>query len=287
MSRQAYVLLLLVVMTGHGRVAGAGQGAALPAAVRDVVLESCRREVLEDVANDARSKGFGLAAEVVLDESSLVFAQEKRDRLKADGRGQFRYGPDYLLQPMTFSCEWDLAKEKLRKAGYKIPKGADTTALPPEKAVAVEACRRAVRSELQDMARRREYYSASIDLSEGLGFDGGERGLTLSGVVTFKLDSAQDQASEHEFHCVWDYERGSVVDLQTRPVDEWRRETGSVRCESRNFDRKSCTAPLGGRVRVRSTHSDTACVEGRNWSRSSREVVVWDGCRATFEFDMR
>ncbi len=287
MCRIRGVVGLLMAVAGGG-AAFADQPTFTPApTLRSAVLEACRRDVLQEVANDAREGGYGAGAEVTFDEGSVAFVQAKKDRLEASGRGEFRMAADYLFQPMTFRCEWDLAKEKLRKGTYKVPKGADPAALAPEKAVAAESCRRAAEDELRRLARSREYYGPSVDIRRGLRFDAGERGMTLFGMAALKLDSVQDRPTEHEFRCVWDNEQGRVIDYGVQPVDPNQRETGSITCESRDLKRKTCRAPIGGYVRVRGNISDTRCWEGTNWTASAQEIVVWNGCRATFEFEMR
>jgi hypothetical protein len=255
--------------------------------LRAAVMQACRGEVLDDVMDDARDGGFGRLAEVALFEAEAVFFQEKKDRIKVEGRGEFRYGPDYLMQPMSFTCEWDPTKHRLRKGDYRMAKGADVTALPPHKAAAVEGCKRGVREEIERVARMRSYWSPAINVRRGVQFDIGERGVTLMGEAGYKLDSVQDKESIAEYRCYWDPEEGRLVHVETRPQNSWQREIGTVTCESRNMARKTCTAPIGGPVRVQSNLSDTRCAQGINWAYTSREIVVWDGCRARFEFEMR
>jgi hypothetical protein len=255
--------------------------------LRSAILEACRAGVLRDVQNDARSLVSGAGADVTLDEASATFVQDGKDRVRIEGRGEFRYGLEYLPQPMTFSCEWEISRERLRRGGYRRAKEADITALPPAMAEAAAACARAARADLTAMARRRLYISPSLTIRPGARFEETSGGFTLHGEGTYKLDRVQEGEMVAEYRCEWDAESRAVRRVRTEPRDRWQREIGTLTCESRNRARQSCRAPIRGAVRLRSNHSDTRCAHGTNWSWSTREIVVWDGCRATFEFEMR
>ena len=265
----------------------ARQAFAPPDDVRAMMLEACQVDVARDVANHARDQGFGFGANATLDADTVSFVQDRRDRIRFEGTGEFRYGAEYLPQPMTFSCEWDQKRNRLRRGSYRVAQGADTAALPPDLAAAAHACKRGVRSNLEEMARRRSYWSPTLVVRPGVRFGEAARGLLLTGEATYKLDTVQEKETVIGYRCVWDAEGASVLDLQTSRRDSWQRDLGTVTCESRNRARRTCSAPVRGSVRVRSNLSDTRCAQGVNWSWSSREIVVWDGCRATFEFEMR
>jgi hypothetical protein len=266
--------------------AHAQQPVTPPEGVRVAMLEACQAAVAEDVASDARSSGFrGFDAEARL--ADQVAFTQKKNTLTMTGPGEFRYGVDYLWQPMTFSCEWDTSKERFKKGGYKRDRRADIAALPPEKARAVSECKREIRRQVEDEARRRDYYSPTIDIEPGVAFEETSDGLRLTGVLDYKLHHVQESASEFDYMCEWNVASGRLRRADLRPKGFWRVERGRVTCESRKQRRETCPAPIGGRVRVYSQHSDARCELGRNWSYTSREIAVWDGCRATFEFDMR
>jgi hypothetical protein len=258
-----------------------------PSELRATILQACHRGVLQEAADLGRDQGFGAAAEVVLVEDEAVFLQEKKDRIKVEGRGEFRYGPDYLMGPMTFSCEWDATKNRVRKSVFQVVKGTDPAVLPPHKAVAVEACRRDVRKEFEQEARSRQYFSPTITLFPGVRFEEAARGVHLYGELEYELDPVQQETLRREWRCDWDPESGRTSFVQTRGKESWKHEVGRITCESRNMARKTCRGPIGGNLRVQSNKSDTRCSQGVNWSWSSDEIVVWDGCRAVFEFDMR
>lgn len=281
------VATLLVAVACVGNSVHARQRLELPPEVRAAMLRDCMLEVAHDVRSDGRDKGFGDGGEATLLEEEAVFLQGRKDRITIDGPGQFRFGPDYLPQPMTFSCEWDSGRKTLRKGGYKAAREADTTALPPQKATAVGACRREVREEMERMARSRSYYSPTLTMRPGVRFEQREGGLALHGGATYKLDSSQARQREVEYRCEWNAEDGRLGRIEARPEDPWRRDEGVVTCESRNMASRTCSAPIGGWVRVDSNLSDTRCAQGVNWSHSSREIRVWDGCRARFTFEMR
>lgn len=291
MSHPALLPALAIAWLLFGLVsfpsARAGQTFVPPEDLRALMLGACKGDVLRDVANDARSRGFGSRAEIVLADDEVAFVQDRKDRIRIDGHGEFRFGAEYLFQPMTFSCEWDPTRQRLRRGRYRMGKDADVTALPPELAAAVSACKREVREALGEMAERRRYWNPTLAVRPGVRFVPGDPGLTLAGEATYKLDPVQDGEAEVDYRCVWDSDAGELIDVHTTPRDPWRREKGTVTCESRNFARRTCRAPISGAVRVRSTLSDTRCTQNVNWSWSTHEIVVWDGCRATFEFEMR
>jgi hypothetical protein len=270
---------------GAGDVA-AQQQVSPPDGQRAAMLDACQEAVAEDTASDARSLGFrGVDAEARLGEE-VTFTQ-KKDTLTMTGPGEFRYGVDYLWQPMTFTCEWNTSKNRFKKGKYKKDKAANIVALPPVKARAVSECKDEIRDQVEHEASRREYYSPSITVEPGVIFEELSDGLQLAGRLEYKLDHVQESPSRLEYLCEWDVagERLTRADIRSR--DTWQVERGRVTCESRNQRRETCSAPIGGRVRVYTRRSDAPCELGRSWSYSSRAIAVWDGCRATFEFDMR
>jgi hypothetical protein len=290
MRRAEQALRILVVVACAAAVGSlAGQGVPqvdLPAGQREAILEACRSEVAEDVVSDARSQGFGgYGADASLTETPSL--SQKKEVVLIEGAGEFRYGAEYLWQPMTFTCEWDTRKGRIKKGSYRKAKGADITALPPERARAADACRNDIRRQVEDEARRRGYYSPSITLRPGIAFDDDREVWRLTGELSYELASVQDRATEAEFMCDWDGERGRLQRADLRLRSPWEREIGRVTCESRNLRRNTCQAPIAGRVRVYNRHSDAPCDLDRTWSYTSREIVVWEGCRATFEFEMR
>jgi hypothetical protein len=264
----------------------AQQQVSPPEAQRAAVLGACRAAVAEDVVSDARSLAFrGVDAEARLGEE-VTFTQ-KKDTLTMTGPGEFRYGIDYLWQPMTFTCEWDTSKNRFKKGKYKKDKAADIVALPPVKARAVSECKDEIRDQVEHEASRRGYYNPSITVEPGVIFEELSEGLQLTGRLEYELDHVQESATRLEYLCEWDVagERLNRADL--RRVGIWQAERGRITCESRDQRRETCPAPIGGRVRVYTHRSHAPCELGRSWSYTSREITVWNGCRATFEFDMR
>lgn len=252
------------------------------------IVEACRDGLDRKVADDGDDSGYnGRGAAVRLDVDGQG-SEVKKNTVKLTGTGQFKYGADYLWAAMSFSCEWDLEKQKLKKVSYKRAKGADPKALPPEKADAVSACRGEVRDQIEEEARDRRYYSESISFADGSRFDESrESTLLVEGRGSFKLDSVQVDDTKFTFSCEWEPDRGRVADVRLDRNRGWRGEVGEVTCESRKMQRQSCSAPIGGRVRVKSKYSDSPCDLGQSWSWDSNGITVWEGCRARFEFDMR
>ncbi|QSX78518.1 DUF3011 domain-containing protein [Lysobacter solisilvae] len=56
----------------------------------------------------------------------------------------------------------------------------------------------------------------------------------------------------------------------------------SMRCESTDNRRRTCTTPWRGRSRLVSQLSGSSCIENRSWTAGYGEVTVWNGCRAQF-----
>ncbi len=56
----------------------------------------------------------------------------------------------------------------------------------------------------------------------------------------------------------------------------------NVTCESYNGSRIRCAVPGDGRVWVDTRLSNTPCIEGDTWERTSTGIVVDKGCRAIF-----
>ena len=293
----AAFVLCLVLAAAHAPAAAPGtepeddpatvqQPVSPPAEQRASMLDACREAVAEDVVSDARSLGFrGVDAGARLGEP-VAFTQ-KKDTLTMTGPGGFRYGVDYLWQPMTFTCEWDTSKNRFKKGKYKKDKTADIAALPPVKARAVSECKDEIREQVDHEASRRGYYSPSITVEPGVIFEELSDGLQLSGRLEYKLDHVQESPTRLQYLCQWDVEGERLHRANLGPRSTWEAERGRVTCESRNQRRETCSAPIRGRVRVYTRRSDAPCELGRSWSYTSSEIVVWDGCRATFEFDMR
>ena len=57
---------------------------------------------------------------------------------------------------------------------------------------------------------------------------------------------------------------------------------GSIRCESSDNRRRTCTTPWRGRSRLVNQLSGSSCIENRSWTSGYGEVTVWNGCRAQF-----
>ena len=188
---------------------------------------------------------------------------------------------------MTFACEWDTSKNRFKKGKYKKEKTADIAALPPVKARAVSECKDEIREQVDHEASRRGYYSPSITVEPGVIFAERSDGLQLSGRLEYKLDHVQESPTRLQYQCQWDVEGERLHRANLGPRSTWEAERGRVTCESRNQRRETCSAPIRGRVRVYTRRSDAPCELDRSWSYTSSEIVVWDGCRATFEFDMR
>jgi hypothetical protein len=55
-----------------------------------------------------------------------------------------------------------------------------------------------------------------------------------------------------------------------------------IRCSSRNFDYRFCSADTRGGVRLAERFSSARCIEGRSWGYDRRGIWVDDGCSARF-----
>ncbi|MFN8057974.1 MAG: DUF3011 domain-containing protein [Vicinamibacterales bacterium] len=284
MDRRAWGLMVAVAVVGTAatlrtRAQSAG------GENEQAMLHACELAVDEEVAEDGHREGFGRGGGIRFEDGANFLP--KKNNIEISGMGEFHYGREYLWEPMTFKCEWDTKKGRIKKGDYKKAKGATGEALPPPLERAVSDCRRAVHDEIEREARRREYSFPSIGLKSGIAFGEGRDGRRLDGLGHYKLDSVQKNDTDFEFSCEWDEERDRV---RLRTID--RRSTlsgeiGEITCESRNNQKQTCKGPIGGRVRLVDQRSKTDCVQGTNWTYSSRAIEVWDGCRARFEFDMR
>jgi hypothetical protein len=277
----------LVDVSAHAASA-AGRGRAGGQPGQESIVEACRDGLDRKVADDGDDRGYaGRGAAVDLDADGQG-SELNKNTVKLSGTGRLKYGADYLWAPMSFSCEWDLAKQKLKKVSYKLAKGADPTALPAEKAKAVSACRGAARRDIEQEARRRRYYSSSITMEDGSRFDESrEIEVRIEGRGSYKLDPVQQEATAFTFSCAWEEDRGRIADVRLDRRTSWQGEMGQITCESQKMQRRTCTAPIGGRVRLVSNYSDAPCSQGASWSHDSYGITVWDGCRARFEFEMR
>jgi len=68
-----------------------------------------------------------------------------------------------------------------------------------------------------------------------------------------------------------------------KPGSDWDRDI-RVRCASRDYRYQLCQVDTGrgGDVRIERQHSNTRCIEGRNWGWNRAGVWVNGGCDATF-----
>jgi len=69
----------------------------------------------------------------------------------------------------------------------------------------------------------------------------------------------------------------------TQNVNSSRNFAGTVRCESQNFQPRTCRANTQNRVEIVQVHGGS-CARNRSFTYTEREIRVTDGCRATFAF---
>jgi hypothetical protein len=74
---------------------------------------------------------------------------------------------------------------------------------------------------------------------------------------------------------VWGGCRGEFAPLDTASADE-------IRCESTNNGQRACPTPWRGESRLVRQLSGRPCIEGQSWWSNPGQVVVVNGCRATF-----
>lgn len=71
--------------------------------------------------------------------------------------------------------------------------------------------------------------------------------------------------------------------IAARVQDDARHRTGSVVCQSINYQPATCPADTVGNVRL-VTRMGGDCTQGRTWSFDRRAIYVRNGCRAVFNY---
>jgi hypothetical protein len=67
------------------------------------------------------------------------------------------------------------------------------------------------------------------------------------------------------------------------PSQSQRNFAGTVRCESQNFQPRTCRANTQNRVEIVQVHGGS-CARNRSFTYTNSQIRVTDGCRATFAF---
>jgi hypothetical protein len=67
------------------------------------------------------------------------------------------------------------------------------------------------------------------------------------------------------------------------PSQSQRDFAGTIRCESQNFQPRSCRARTQNRVEIVQVHGGS-CARNRSFTYTAEQIRVTDGCRATFAF---
>lgn len=284
--------VLLVVSASDGRLASA----QAPAPARDEYLDACRPYVLNEVDEDAGELGVpGGIAEVELD--PLPTRQRKGDRTEVAGGGRFRLGPDYDWVAMTWTCRFDEKKGEVNKAGYRGDRRAAVAALSPERHQALERCRRAVGSIVGEQASSRRWRTTQYTVTPGSAGAFAERDgrPQVLGVGTVALRVAYTANVGMRYTCTFDpdvdgtieaaVELGASAFTRDGELVENRYET--LTCSSSDYGEQRCSTsrPIAGNVRVKAQYSKTPCAGRFRWE--TWAIIVRDGCRAEFEFEVR
>ena len=80
----------------------------------------------------------------------------------------------------------------------------------------------------------------------------------------------------------WSFNRIKSDIAQSLGGTEGPSTGNTIRCESPDRRRRTCTTPWRNYSRLVSQMSGASCVENSSWSSRPGEVTVWNGCRAQF-----
>lgn len=285
---------LMIAAVALTSVVGAQAAATSPP--RDEYLEACRPHVLEEVDEDAMASGVpGGVAEVELD--PLPTRQRKGDRTEVAGGGRFRLGPEYEWQTMTWTCRFDEKKGEVNRAGYRGDQRAAAAALPADRRTALDRCRRAVISLVGEQASRQRWRSAQYTISPGVAgaFAEHEGRPQVQGVGEVALRAAYSTSVSMRYTCTFDPDVEGAIDTAvqlassayTRDGELVENRYETLTCSSSNYGEQRCSTsrPIAGNVRVKQQYSKTPCAGRFRWD--TWAIMVRDGCRAEFEFEVR
>ena len=267
--------------------------------VRDArYVEACRSETRQQGARrcrearaDRRRQRVGTRPVVGDDHHEGYDHRHRR-------RGRFKLTRDYDWQGMTFTCRYDEKKKEVTRASYRVDEGMSVGALSLERSRALAGCRVAVRDAVADDAERRGYRWARhvvVQLEQVGDFTERGQALEVTGAGWFKSDARHSQSTPIAFSCWYDPERDQVVKATFEEQEAARTpsgeivngKTGTLVCESRYSENRTCHAQIRGNVRVIREMGRTKCEAYKNWIYSLSGITVWGGCRAEFEFDAR
>lgn len=99
-------------------------------------------------------------------------------------------------------------------------------------------------------------------------------GSQLVRQLSSTLERTNWSAAQGEIR-VWGGCRGEFAPLETTSA-------GEIRCDSTDNRQRACPTPWRGESRLVRQHSGRPCIEGQSWWSNPGQVVVVDGCRATF-----
>ncbi len=296
--RPALVPLVAVLVLSVSLPARPARAAAQdpPPPPADEYLDACRPYVEAKVDEDAGEMGVpGGVAEIELD--PLPTRQRKGDRTEVAGGGRFRLGPHYDWQPMTWTCRFDERKGEVDRAAYRGDRRAAAAALPADRRTALDRCRRAVSTLVAEQASRQRWRSSQFTVSPGAAaaFSSveGRPQVQAEGAVALQVAYATSVAMRYT--CTFDPDVDGAIDaIVTLAPSAYTRDGQLVEnryetliCSSSDYGERRCTPsrPIAGNVRVKTQHSKTPCAGRFRWE--TWAIIVRDGCRAEFEFEVR
>lgn len=262
----------------------------------DDYLAACRPEVHGKVDEDARDLGVpGGIVEIELDQLPTV--QVKGAKTEISGGGRFRLGQQYDWQALTWTCRYDDRKAKVDKVSYRGDRRAAAEALASEFRQPLQRCRTAVTSNVAEQASERRWKLGMVRVEPGVAaaFDERQGARQVSGVGDVKLQVSYGVTVTMKYTCTFEPETMELLETAvflgsssyTRDGQLLENKYETLTCASRDYEENRCSTsrPIAGNVRVKNQLSKTSCSGRFRWE--TWAIIVRDGCRAEFEFEVR
>jgi len=279
---------------------GAPFTAAPAQVVRDVMaLDACSRRIESRMNDDSRRRGdTANDAEFQIPYRGVAIA---RSAGLTDFRGEAtgRYGPAYDWQTSTFTCRFEEKRAAATRSSHNLGPVLEVRMLTPEALAALGACRASIEQQVHDAAVERGYplwelRDFRVRFPELATVTPQATTQEVTGRAEYKLDERHNQPTHMSYACRYDTAARRLTEARYTLDNRGRTPSGAIstgvtdtlRCEAW-FGQTRCPASIAGDVRILRQLRGTECVERRNWMWSPQGVLVWDGCRAEFEYRVR